>query len=84
MTTAQLSLSWRERAPSKCQALRELLSDGRWHNHSEMMAAGGARFGGRLHEIRRGVDGGPQLNVEKKAVGGDVLWLYRCVGEVRP
>lgn len=52
--SAQLKLTgWRGKAPTKSHALRELLSDLRWHTQQEMQAVAGMRFGARLFELHR-------------------------------
>lgn len=63
-----------------CARLRELLADGRWHSALELVEAGGLRYGGRLHEIRRGQDGAPALDVEAEGRehGGRRVWWYRA------
>ena len=47
-----------------CARLRAVLGDSAWHSALELVEAGGLRYGGRLHEIRRGLDGAPALEVE--------------------
>jgi len=63
-----------------CTRLRKLLADGRWHSALELVEVGGLRYGGRLHEIRRGQDGAPALDVECEAreQGGRQVWFYRA------
>jgi hypothetical protein len=62
-----------------CARLRALLADGRWHEAPELVEVGGLRFGGRLFEIRRGLDGAPSLDVEAepRPRAGRVVWAYR-------
>lgn len=62
-----------------CSRLRELLADGAWHSALELVEAGGLRYGGRLHEIRRGLDGALPLDVEGEAreLNRRALWFYR-------
>jgi hypothetical protein len=62
-----------------CARLRTLLADGRWHSALELVEAGGLRYGGRLHEIRRGEDGGRPLDVEAepREHAGRQVWHYR-------
>lgn len=79
--TKQLALAWRQRAPTACARLRHLLSDRQWHSHAELTKVGGSRFGARLLELRTGEDGAAPLLIEKRAVGGDVVFHYRCAGE---
>lgn len=55
--------------------LRRLLADGRWHGSDELVAAGGLRFGARLLELRRGLDGRPPLDVDTDQHDGK--WRYR-------
>jgi hypothetical protein len=71
--------SWREKAPTKAEALRKLLSDFRWHDHHAMMAAGGSRFGGRLHELRRA-----GLRVKSRPGSSDREWDYRELAPWEP
>lgn len=78
--SAQLELTWRGRAPTKCARLRLLLSDGLWHGSDEVRDAGGWRYNARLLELRCGQDGGPPLLIEKRQVGGDVSWEWRSIG----
>ena len=75
------SLVWADRAPTKCAALRRLLSDMEWHSADELRRAAGWRFSARLMELRTGEDGDVPLEVEKRCVGGDVVWEYRLVGQ---
>lgn len=53
---------------TKAAALRELMTTGPrawgWFTQQELIAAGGLRYGGRLHEIRRGDDGELPLAVD--------------------
>ena len=46
---------------TRCAALRALLSDGQEHAGAELEQVGGRRFAGRIHELRRGEDGGPAI-----------------------
>lgn len=64
-----------------CARLRALLADGAWHSALELVEAGGLRYGGRLHEIRRGLDGGPPLDVaaEPREHAGRQVWHYRRI-----
>ncbi len=63
-----------------CARLRALLADGAWHSALELVEAGGLRFGGRLHEIRRGLDGAPALDVEAepRELHRRSVWHYRA------
>ncbi len=70
-------VTWRRLAPSRRAALRLLLDDGRWHTAEELRRLVGWRYGARLHELRRGEDGGPPLTVEVRGDGG--LYRYRKV-----
>jgi hypothetical protein len=73
---------WKASAPTRCQRLRALLASGEWRSHAEMTQAGGARFGARVLELRRGADGGPPLAIESRTVGDDDRRTeYRCAGE---
>lgn len=71
---------------SACARLRALLADGRWHSALELVDAGGLRYGGRLHEIRRGLDGEPALDVEAEARehGRRQVWHYRAAVRSAP
>jgi hypothetical protein len=60
-----------------CSALRKLLAGGGWHSALELVEVGGLRYGGRLYEIRRGLDGGPPLDVEGEAREQGRRWFYR-------
>lgn len=73
---------WKASAPTRCQRLRALLASGEWRSHAEMTQAGGARFGARLLELRRGSDGGTPLEVESRILGDDNRRVeYRLIGE---
>lgn len=78
---ARLSLEMGDVAAREtaCARLRALLADGAWHSALELVEAGGLRYGGRLHEIRRGQDGGPPLTVaaEPREHAGRQVWHYR-------
>lgn len=68
------------RRAGKAAALRRLLADGAWHTATELEAVGGRRYGARLHEIRRGDDGRPAVEIEGQRRGGargDCEWRYR-------
>lgn len=56
--------------------LRELLADKEWHTPSEMRVAGGARYGSRVHELRRDL-----LDIEVQLVSPGV-YHYRLRGEL--
>lgn len=62
-----------------CARLRRLLSDARWHEVGELVAAGGLRFGARLLELRRGLDGAPPIDIdaERRPRAGRFVWFYR-------
>ena len=57
--------------------LRALLADREWHTANELRAVGGARFGSRLHELRRD----ELLDVECRRISAGV-YHYRLVGEL--
>jgi hypothetical protein len=80
--TAQLQLEMGDLAArgNACSRLRRLLADGKWHSALELVEVGGLRYGGRLHEIRRGLDGAPALDVEAEAREhrGRQVWWYRA------
>jgi hypothetical protein len=63
--------------PDRCERLRGLLADGKWHLAAELRDVAGWRYGARLYEVRRGEDGGPPLTVEVRALGG--THEYRAV-----
>lgn len=69
-----------------CQRLRTFLADGAWHSALEMVEAGGLRFGARLLELRRGLDGGVPLDieVERRARAGRFVWFYRVAPPAAP
>lgn len=69
-----------------CARLRALLADGRWHDAPELVQVGGLRYGGRLHEIRRGQDGAPALDVEAEphARGGRQVWALPAAAPAAP
>lgn len=48
--------SWREKAPTKSDRLRELLADGRWHSQQSMQQVAGMRFGARLFDLHNEAD----------------------------
>ena len=53
----QLSLSsYRAKLPTKKAALRELLSDMRWHTQQQMVAAAGYRYGAALFDLHNEAD----------------------------
>lgn len=49
----QMELKGLARRESHKARLRRLLSDGRWHSMVECQQAGGWRYGGRIHELRK-------------------------------
>ena len=57
-----------EKRVSHKQALLTLLSDGRWHTMRQMQEAGGYRYGGRLHELRKAGH-----KIDTRNVFGDVF-----------
>lgn len=65
-----------ERLAGNTDELDRLLSDGRWHPAPECSEAGGARFGGRIFDLRHGVGGRPKRIIEGRRVKGG-LWEYR-------
>jgi hypothetical protein len=42
---------WRQKAPTKREALRQLLSDGLEHSNLELLEVAGIRYGARLEEL---------------------------------
>ncbi len=70
---------------NRCVKLRRLLADGEWHSALELHDTAGMRFGGRLHELRRGLDGLPALDVigEARAHAGRTVWWYRLAPAAR-
>jgi len=72
---------WKQREPSRCARLRELLADGLWHDMKELRHAGGWRYGARLLSLRTGSDGEASLLIENRPVDGDSShWEYRFTG----
>jgi hypothetical protein len=63
-------------APTKREALRELLRDGHWHHMSELRKVGGWRYGARLLELRRQT---PGLTIEHRSTGADNEFEYRAL-----
>ncbi len=78
-TTLSLEAGELAARENACVRLRKKLADGRWHSALELVEVAGLRFGGRLFEIRRGLDGGPALDVEAEARerGARQVWFYR-------
>ncbi len=64
-------------AKEKAEAVRAFLADGCWRPGREVEAVGGRRFGARVHEIRRGDDGGPPMAVECDMRNGESWWRMR-------
>ena len=62
-------------APTKREALRLLLADGKWHHMSELRKAGGWRYGARLEELRREI---PGLETPKRRVDGNDTEFEYC------
>lgn len=78
--TAQTELPlFARKMPARCERLRALLADLRWHTMDELREVAGWRYGGRLYEVRRGADGGAPITVEVRQTAG--LHEYR---QVRP
>ena len=68
---------------TQCQKLRQLFADrgGVWTN----VALGRLtqRFGARILELRRGDDGGPPLDIQKRRMTAtSSIWEYWCLGEL--
>lgn len=77
-------ITYREKRPTHCAALRKLLSDFEWHGLHEIMAVGGTRAPARLFDIARGIDGGPSQKYEVRYDAEDrTRTAYRFVPEVR-
>lgn len=95
LPTAEPLVHWQERVEDRaalsleagdlaaretaCARLRTLLGDRAWHSALELVDVAGLRYGGRLFELRRGLDGGPALDVEgeARAHGNRTVWWYR-------
>ncbi|MBK9497096.1 MAG: hypothetical protein IPO08_21795 [Xanthomonadales bacterium] len=56
--------------PGRCDRLRALLADRAWHTMDELREVAGWRYGARLHELRRGLDGGRPVEVDVRHTGG--------------
>lgn len=69
---------------TRCSALRALLSDGQEHPGAELERVGGRRFAGRVHEIRRGLDGQPPLQVDCETRGSESFWRVSLSQEAKP
>jgi len=68
-------------APTKREALRLLLADGKWHHMSECSRVGGTRYGARLLELRQGL-GGPKMQTQHRVIdGSDNEFEYRAFVE---
>jgi hypothetical protein len=50
----------------KREGVKRLLRDGNWHSQEELVAAGGLRFGGRIHELRHD----ERLSIECRFIDG--------------
>ena len=61
---------------TRCQKLRALLNDRRWHSMGEMLVAGGWRYSSRIHEIARGKDKGTPRAHQTKTVNGCVYYRF--------
>jgi hypothetical protein len=48
-----MSTDFGEEKKTARERLLDLLSDGEWHSYKECQSVGGARYGARLHELRR-------------------------------
>lgn len=60
---------------TNCSRLRALLSDGAWHSMRELQEVAGWRYGGRLHELKHGKDGGPPMDHEtRREKSGEVFY----------
>lgn len=55
------------------QMLLALLSDGQWKSQEQCMEAGGMRFGGRIHDLRRA---GHRIEAQRL---GTRRWFYRLI-----
>jgi hypothetical protein len=66
---------------TRAAVLRQVLSDGEWHENTELAKAVGWRFGGALYLIRLGTDGGPAWTVEEERLTANGrVWRYRFTG----
>lgn len=60
---------------TNCSRLRALLLDGAWHSMRELQEVAGWRYGGRLHELKHGKDGGPPVDHEtRREKSGEVFY----------
>lgn len=64
---------WRDNAPTKVDALRKLMANGRWHGPDEMTAAGGNRFSARLFDAHNSPE---PLHYEKRVDERDDSLVY--------
>lgn len=63
--------------PTHTSRIVKVLSDGRWHDGSELSRAASWRFGGYLHELRkRGLEWESERSDEQSNV-----WYYRLIPE---
>lgn len=68
---------WRAKAPSKREALRALLSDGKEHHQYELAEVASYRYGARLHELHKQKDA---VHYERRHdAEDDSLVFYRQV-----
>jgi hypothetical protein len=66
-----------DRRQAKLAPLRKLFADGQWHDMHQLAAVAGMRYGARIFELRRGDDGEPPLDIEKRQVRPG-FWEYRA------
>ena len=62
---------------TRCERLRKLLRDGRWHSMVAVMSAGGWRYSARLYDIGYGKDGGRPMLHEVKRDKRGCFWYRR-------
>lgn len=63
---------------SALAAVLMLLSDRHWHSIHELIGVGGVRAGSRIHELRRGEDGGPLRRILCRMVGASSEYRLVC------
>jgi hypothetical protein len=59
-------------------AVLELLADHQWHSGPELVEVGGMRAGARVHELRRGEDGGPKRRILCRVVDSESRYRWTC------
>jgi hypothetical protein len=70
----QLSIGFKPKRQTKCDALRDLLADGAWHRMDDLQRVAGWRYSARLHDLAKR---GFAHDCERRADGS--FW-YRRTG----